>query len=397
MTARRGGTARIAVTGVGAVSGFGAGLDALWRGVVEGRRAVAARPELAGLAQGPIALAPTVPFDAPARAAQLAIAAAREAVDDAGVSARGARVGVTLGTTLGGIHGWLRTVREHVAAPDGDPAAPRRWTWSGPARAIADELHAEGPTLVASVACASGNAALGLALDLLRRNACDVVVAGGADALSDFVIAGFGCLKACDAEASRPFDRTRRGLNLGEGAAFLVLEREAEARARGARVRAFLDGYGSAADAVHMTGPDREGRGAARAMRAALDDARLAAGDVGHVSSHGTATVFNDLMEGKALALALGEHAGRVAVNSVKGALGHTLGAAGALEAAICVRVLETRLVPPTAGLSERDPDIPLDVVAGTAREVPSLGAVLSTSSGFGGTNAAVVLRRGDS
>jgi 3-oxoacyl-[acyl-carrier-protein] synthase II len=397
MTARRGGTARIAVTGVGAVSGFGAGLDALWRGVVEGRRAVAARPELAGVAPGPIALAPTVPFDAPARAAQLAIAAAREAVDDAGVSARGARVGVTLGTTLGGIHGWLRTVREHVAAPDGDPAAPRRWTWSGPARAIADELHAEGPTLVASVACASGNAALGLALDLLRRNACDVVVAGGADALSDFVIAGFGCLKACDAEASRPFDRTRRGLNLGEGAAFLVLEREAEARARGARVRAFLDGYGSAADAVHMTGPDREGRGAARAMRAALDDARLAAGDVGHVSSHGTATVFNDLMEGKALALALGEHAGRVAVNSVKGALGHTLGAAGALEAAICVRVLETRLVPPTAGLSERDPDIPLDVVAGTAREVPSLGAVLSTSSGFGGTNAAVVLRRGDS
>jgi 3-oxoacyl-[acyl-carrier-protein] synthase II len=388
---------RVVVTGLGAVSGFGAGVEAMWSGIVEGRRAVAARPELAGVAPGPIALAPTVPFDAPARAATMALSAAREAIADAGVTARGARVGVTLGTTLGGIHGWLRTVREHLAAPEAELAAPRRWTWAGPARAIADALHAEGPTLVASVACASGNAALGLAMDLLRRRACDVVVAGGADALSDFVIAGFACLKACDAEPSRPFDRARRGLNLGEGAAFLVLEREADARARGARVRAFLDGYGSAADAVHMTGPDREGRGAARAMRAALDDAGLAPGAVGHVSSHGTATVFNDLMEGKALALALGEHAGRVPVNSVKGALGHTLGAAGALEAVLCVRALETGLVPPTAGLVERDPEIPLDVVAGEARAVPSLDAVLSTSSGFGGTNAAIVLRRGNS
>src|SRR5262249_26098878 len=160
-----------------------------------------------------------------------------------------------------------------------------------------------------------------------------------------------------------PFDRHRRGLNLGEAAAFLVVESEAHARARGARIRAFFDGYGIAADAVHMTGPDKEGRGAARAMQVALADAGRAPTDVRFVSAHGTATVFNDLMEAKALALVFGAHAATTPVNSIKAALGHTLGAAAALEALACVRTLETGLVPPTVGLEERDPEIHLDVV----------------------------------
>jgi 3-oxoacyl-[acyl-carrier-protein] synthase II len=227
----------------------------------------------------------------------------------------------------------------------------------------------------------------------VRDGRCDVVLAGGVDALQDFVISGFAALKALDPEPCRPFDRTRKGLNLGEAACFLVVESEAHARARGARIRAFLDGYGIAADAVHMTGPDREGRGAARAMQAALADAGARPDEISYVSAHGTATVFNDLMESKALALALGPHAATTPVNSIKSALGHTLGAAGALEALACVRTLETGLVTPTPGLHELDPEILLDVVRDRAREIrPSLA--LSTSSGFGGTNAALVLRR---
>jgi 3-oxoacyl-[acyl-carrier-protein] synthase II len=200
-------------------------------------------------------------------------------------------------------------------------------------------------------------------------------------------------LKALDPEPCRPFDRTRRGLNLGEGACFLVLESAEHARARGARIRAFLDGYGVAADAVHMTGPDREGRGAARAMAAALADAGRSPADVDFVSAHGTATQFNDLMEGKALALALGDRAAHTPVDSIKSALGHTLGAAAALEALLCVRVVETGLAPATPGLGELDPEIPLDVIHGTPRQLAAR-TTLSTASGFGGTNAAIVITR---
>lgn len=379
---------RAAVTGLGAVSGFGAGVELLWRALLEGRRAMVDRPELvaAGINAGPVALFPELALGSPSRATTLALLAAREALADAGDPPRGARFGVTCGTTLGAIDGWLGAVRS------GGPA-PRRFGYAGPAQAVAEEAHALGPVEVASVACASGNAALGMALDLLRDGTCDVVLAGGVDALCDFVLSGFSCLKALDSAPCRPFDRTRHGLNLGEGAGFLVLESEAHARARGAKIRAFLDGYGLSADAVHMTGPDREGRGAARAMQAALADANLPPGELDYVSAHGTATVFNDLMEAKALTLVLGERRGSTPVSSIKSAVGHTLGAAGALEAITCVRTLETGLIPPTPGLSELDPEIALDVVRGETRTLDARTA-LSTSSGFGGTNAAVLLRR---
>ena len=379
-------TRRAAITGLGAVSGFGRGADVLWSALVEGRRAMRVDPALAaaGLSVAPVALVAELPLSAPARAETMATWAAREALADAGAPPAGDRFGLACGTTLGGIAGWLPLVA--AASP-----APARWSYAGPAEAVAGAAGVRGPVVVPSVACASGNAALGAALELLRRGRCDVVLAGGVDALHDFVIAGFGALKAVDPAPCRPFDRSRRGLNLGEAAAFLVLESEAHARARGARIRAFLDGYGVSADAVHMTGPDRTGSGAARAMSAALADAGRAADAVGYVSAHGTATAFNDLMESKALALALGARAATTPVNSIKSALGHTLGAAGALEAIACVRTLETGLVPPTPGLQELDPEIHLDVVRDRARAVAPR-VVLSTSSGFGGVNAAVVL-----
>jgi 3-oxoacyl-[acyl-carrier-protein] synthase II len=368
---------RAAVTGLGAVSGFGRGVELFWDGLVAGRRAMRMRGELPS--NGPLSLYDQVPLDAPERAAELALHAVEEARHDAGNPKIDA---VIVGTTLGGIGGWLRAVREN-----GD--AGSRWGWAGPAQKIAHAVGAKGPVQTRSVACASGNVALGAALDLIR-NGVEVVLAGGVDALNDFVVAGFGTLKAGDPEPCRPFDKSRRGLNLGEGAGFLLLESEAHARARGARIRAFLDGYGVSADAVHMTGPDREGRGAARAMLAALADARMSPSEIGFVSAHGTATAFNDLMEAKAMAQVF---SAVPPVNSIKSAIGHTLGAAGALEAVLCVRTLETGLVTPTSGLVEQDPEIALDVVR-ELRKI-DLRTVLSTSSGFGGTNAAIVLKSG--
>ncbi len=391
-------TVRAAITGLGAVTGFGRGADVLWSALVAGRRAPREQPALAaaGLSIGPVALVDELPLSSPSRAAQMATWAAVEALADAGSPAPGVRLALACGTTLGGIGDWLPLVRaDELVEPINkmvEPLpTPARWGYAGPAQALATAVGARGPLIVPSVACASGNVALGAALDLVRSGRCDVVLAGGVDALHDFVLAGFGSLKAVDPAPCRPFDRNRRGLNLGEAAAFVVVESEAHARGRGARIRAFLDGYGVAADAVHMTGPDREGRGAARAMQAALVDAGRGADAIGYVSAHGTATQFNDLMEAKALALLLGARASSTPVNSVKGALGHTLGAAAALEALACVRTLETGLVPPTAGLQELDPEIRLDVVRDSARAVAP-GAVLSTASGFGGTNAAVVL-----
>lgn len=386
---------RAAITGLGAVTGFGRGVSPLWESLLAGRRAL--RPAPAALPAGPLALVPELPLSWPARAAELARWAAAEALADAvteetkeaGLPADSARVGVACGTTLGGIGDWLPWVR---APQPADTPAPC-FGYAAPAQAVATLAGARGPLVVPSVACASGNAALAAALDLIRQGRCDLVLAGGADALHDFVVGGFGCLKALDPEPCRPFDRGRRGLNLGEGACFLVVEAEAHARARGARIHAWLEGAGIAADAVHMTGPDREGRGAARAIAAALADADRRGDEIDFVSAHGTATAFNDLMEGKALPLAFGPRV--PPVNSIKGALGHTLGAAAALEALVCVRTLQTGLVPPTAGLVEIDPEIPLDVVHTAARPLPAK-VVLSTASGFGGTNAAVVLSRAD-
>lgn len=382
---------RAVITGLGAVSGFGAGAERLFRALLDGQRAVRRIEALAAAGLPPVVSAvPGTDVLAPGdRAVGYALAAATEAVREAGGVTSGEHLAVAVGTTLGGIGDWLGVVRGDLGATGAG------WTWAGPAQAIAAAHGARGSVLVPSVACASGNAALGAAIDEIRSGRAQQVIAGGVDALSDFVMAGFAALKAADPTPCRPFDRSRAGLNLGEGACFLVVEEEGFARRRGARVRAYLDGYGEAADAHHMTGPDPDGRGAARAMAAALADAGCAPDEIDFVSAHGTATPFNDLMEAKALHAALGARAASVPVNSIKGAIGHTLGAAGAFEALLCVRSLEEGVIVATAGLEARDPAIELDVVQGAARARP-IRTALSGSSGFGGTNAAIVLRAAD-
>ncbi len=401
-------TAAVAITGLGAVSGLGLGVDALWQRLVQGQTALRARAEghALGIGELPLSLVP-LPTEAgelaedvsaqvlcsPApRATHMSVWAASEAWRDAGLGSFGGpdvaqangRIGVCLGTTHGEKAPWLAALRCASIAQSTQAHGP-----AIPAHVLATAIGA-GRVLVPVAACASGNVAIAAALDWIRSGRCDVVLCGGCDALSDFVLRGFQSLRALSPVACRPFDATRSGLSLGEGAAFLVLESPQHAQARGARVRALLSGAGQSCDANHMTGPDREGRGAARAMCAALLDAGVTSAKIDFISAHGTATLFNDQMEGRAIASVFADRATSVPVHSVKGALGHSMGAASALEAVVCVRALEEDRVPATIGLQHPDPAIPLCFVQGSALSLP-LRHILSTASGFGGLNAAVV------
>jgi 3-oxoacyl-[acyl-carrier-protein] synthase II len=289
--------------------------------------------------------------------------------------------GVVLGTTLGGMEifeGWDGGARDDLG----------RVPYFAPAVRVARTLGCGGPVVTPQLACASGTHALAMAADLVRGGAADVVLAGGTDLLCRFVVAGFNALRAT-APSAHPFDRDRSGLILGEGAAVLVIESDVHAAARGARVRARLAGVGAAADATHMTAPDREGGGAARAMAAALADAGIAPAAVDFVSAHGTGTVYNDAMEARAVARVFGPRG--VAVNSIKGGVGHMLGAAGALEAVLCIEVIARGLIPPTIGLREIDPACRVLDLVHTAPRLHDTRVALSTSSGFAGANAALV------
>lgn len=395
------------VTGCGAVSPFGVGVDALWSGLLAGASALGPSRTLADAALRKCPVAEVRDFDAARelgaadaarldRIAQFAVVAAREALAAARLDLAGAdrsRLGVVLGTTLGGM---LAGEEYRRGAKRGEPFDARRllhFPYYAVAHRLARELGARGPVVSPSIACASGTHAVGLALEMIRAGQADVVVCGGAETICEFVVAGFQCLRATAAGAVRPFDARRDGLGLGEGAAVLVVEAAEHARARGLQPSIEVAGTALSGDAVHMTAPARDGAGAARAMRAALADAGVAAGDVDFISAHGTGTVYNDAMEIAAIGAAFGEAAPRIPVNSIKGAIGHALAAAGSFEAILCARVLESGAIPPTAGCEQLDPACGLDVVRGAAR-TRDVRVAVSTSSAFAGNNAALVVRR---
>ena len=395
------------ITGCGAVSPLGCGVPALWSGLLEGRSGL--RPiesfdtagfanAMAGEVEGfrperELSADETTRLD---RISQFALSAAREALRDARLDLtrldRG-RVGVIVATTLGGM---LIGEAYQRARHDGHPFVARRLLhhpYYAVAARVARELDVRGPVISPSIACASGTHAVGLALELIRRGQADVFVLGGAETICPFVVSGFNCLRATTPDAVRPFDARRNGLLLGEGAAILIVEAVEHARGRGAALQAEVAGTGLSGDAVHMTAPARDGAGAARAMRAALSEAGIGPEAVDFVSAHGTGTVYNDAMEVAALISVFGEAAPRVPVNSIKGAIGHTLGAAGSFEAIMCVRVLTEGVIPPTANCDELDPACVLDIVRGEPRR-RAIRTALSTSSAFAGNNAAIVLRR---
>jgi 3-oxoacyl-[acyl-carrier-protein] synthase II len=387
---------RIAITGVGVVSALGVGAGATFARLCEGESGIRSltlfdtagiAAHLAGEVSG-IGIAPGAE-----RADALALLAAREALAQAQLPEDLGSVALALGTTAAGMPETELELSKAAAAQDTAvwPRARRLLTHplSYTARALEREIGAFSRTSTVCSACSSGALALIFGVDWLQRGDAEVVLAGGVDPLCRMTYAGFNALGVLDAEPCRPFDVSRRGLTLGEGAGFLVLESEAHARERGAHVLAWLSGWAVGAEAHHVTHPDETGARAAELIGEALSVAGRSATEVQYVNAHGTGTPANDAMEARAIARAFGEALTNVAVSSSKGQLGHTLGAAGAIEACICVLSLIEQRVPPTRGLEQ--PEAPeLLHVPKTGRAF-SLDAVVSNSFGFGGMDTVLL------
>lgn len=392
----------IVVTGLGAVTALGATANATWERLLAGDRGF--RPvtlftaegyrsqivaEVEGFPRGPQA-----GDAARSRTSELGIHAAREALAQAGVSpasaAGGARVGLVMG---GSTAGMLETesLLAVLVSPEGtvDPAvrqeALRRMLThplSAPTDRLAQELGPFSRVRSVSSACSSGANAVALAATWLELGLCDVVLAGAADALCRVTMSGFHALAALEVDGARPFDRRRRGLTLGEGAGFLVMERASHAAARGQRAICTLLGWAARSEAHHITNPEATGEAPWQAMRAALEMAKIGADDVDYVNAHGTATPLNDPMESNALRRLFGDRVGEVGISSNKGQIGHTLAAAGAIEAVVTALAIERGVVPPTGGFEEPDPACILPV---RTAEVRPVRHALSNSFGFGG------------
>ena len=378
----------MAIVAGGVATPIGLDLDAFWSGLLAGADGLSTierfpTADLRVGRGGEIKKLPPAALGIRSRATALLIAAAADLGGRARLDAAPERIAVIAGTALGGVE-----ELEHALAGDGGARRALDGLYDSPAHALAAWLGARGPVLTVSSACASGATALGLGADLLREGAADLVVAGGYDILCRFVMRGFDALRSLARERVRPFDRRRTGLLLGEAAGLVLLARERDAR--GPRLGRLL-GHGSASDASHIAAPDAEGRGLEAAIRAALAAGDVDVADLDFVSAHGTGTVLNDRIETAVLRRVLGARAGAVPVNSIKGALGHTMGAAATLEAIMCLLAARDGFIPPTVGYEEPDPACDLDYVAGVCREARPR-RMLSTSLGFGGCNAALVL-----
>jgi len=391
------GSVAIAITGRGVVSSIAEGAEAFVDALFERR---------SGIVDG---VAPCSEFDPTGamspkaarradRYTQLAFAAASQAIAEAQLPGDVdlERLAVLVGTGVGG----LKTLEDECRAfVDGGERAvsPLFVTMMMPnaaAGTIAIDLGAHGPGFSVSSACATGSHAIGEAKRMLERGAADVVIAGGTEAaITPLCMAAFKRMGALSREGvSRPFDVRRDGFVMGEGAGVLVLERAEHARARGAEILGYVAGYGATNDAYHMTQPDEDGRGAEKAMRTAIADAGVDPREVGYINAHGTSTPYNDRIETKAIHSVF--NGGSPPVSSTKSAIGHLLGAAGAVEAVAVVGALQHGLLPPTLNFAAPDPECDLDYIPDGPREAPDLELALSNSFGFGGQNACLVFKK---
>jgi 3-oxoacyl-[acyl-carrier-protein] synthase II len=405
---------RVVVTGLGAVTPLGLDARSTWDAAVAGRSGVGFI-ESFDTTGYPVRIASEVkgfdpvevvgPKDARRleRNVVLAVAAAREAWQDAGIDdVDPARAGILVGSAIGGVMGVLaqdEVLRERGHTRVSPFFLPSVLVDSASGQ-IAIDLGLRGPNYAPVSACATGSQAVGEAAELVRRGDADVVLAGGTEAcMHPVILAGFTAMRGLVAEdedptrASRPFDATRAGFVMGEGACVLVVEDLERARDRGARVYAEMLGYGTSNDAHHMAQPDPESIGVAEMMRAALERARISPDQVGYINAHGTSTPQGDLAETKAIKSVFGEHAYRLAVSSTKSVMGHLFGAAGAVEAMMCVLALHEGLLPPTINYRTPDPECDLDYVPNEARPA-QVDIALSNAMGLGGHNACVLVGR---
>ncbi len=405
---------RIVVTGLGAVSAWGWGRDALWRGLVSGKTAIStlSRFPIDGLRTR---VAAQVPPQPPRRgfsglpedggglslADRFAMAAAAEGLAQAlGTEPPDRLPREATGVFFGGSTAGMFESEEVFQVASSRPPSGRDLDLlaaqpiDNPAAAVARHLGLAGPVHTVSSACASGTQALGAALDALRAGEVDVALAGGADSLCRLTYAGFNSLRVVDEAPCRPFRRGRAGMSLGEGAGLLVLETAEHAARRGARVLAELRGAGNSCDAHHMTAPHPAGLGAALAMERALADAGVRAEEVSFVNAHGTGTPLNDASEWLGMAKVFGDRARAVPVTATKASVGHLLGSSGAIEAVATVLCLVAGEVHPTPWGGQVDPETPVRLVVGTPCSLPADSGpwvALSTSFGFGGANAAAI------
>lgn len=413
---------RIVVTGMGAVTPFGVGVSTFWENIVAGRSAVRQTEDELLRTWAPV-VAAARDFD-PAehldkkqvqnsdRFTQMGLVAAAEAIRDAGFGDGGAfgpyardRIGISIGCAFGGVQ-TLEEGANRLASGRSTRVGPRLVPKSIPnaaAAGIAMRYGIRGPVMTYSTACASSANAIGEASYWLRLGEIDMALVGGAECLfSPAILAGLRAAGALATEGpedfsawSRPFDKRRTGMVMGEGAAVLVLETLERAQARGATIYGELVGYGTSNDAYHETSPDPSGQGAKLAMERALRSAGLAPSDIDYVNAHATATPAGDIAESTALRDMFGSHIDEIPVSSIKGAVGHMLGTAGAIESIACVKALETGWLPPTLNCDEKEEVAPRDVVANRSRRA-DIRTALSSSFGFGGQNGVLIWKKAE-
>ena len=409
---------RIVITGMGAITAAGSDVESMWSAVRDGRTSIARITSFDPSELATQVAAEITDFDAESafgrRGArrmdpfiQFAVFAAQQAAENSGLQIgeeNASRVAVVVGSGVGG----MRTLVEqmNVLRTKGpkrvSPLFIPMMLNDSAAGQVAISLGAQGPNLSVVSACATGANAIGEASEIIRRGAADVAFAGGTEsAIVPLSIAAFnvmGALSTTNDEpqlANRPFDANRSGFVMGEGAGILVLEAEEHARARGASILGELIGYGSNADAFHITAPREDGAGAARCIRIALDSAGLIPEDIDYINAHGTGTKLNDASETTAVKAAFGDQAYKVPISSTKAVTGHLLGGAGAIEAIICLKAIETGIIPPTINYETPDPECDLDYVPNTARQA-EVSVAMNNSFGFGGHNATLILRAWD-
>jgi 3-oxoacyl-[acyl-carrier-protein] synthase II len=401
---------RVVVTGVGMVTPIGSGRDRFWSAAQSGASGVTEIArfdtsqykvhrgcEVHGFDFEAVVGAPPPP--GVGRASQLAIAATHLAFADGaldtGWASEDVTVGVSVGTTCGEIQ--ILEQADQARVSDGEDAVPWHALRHHPAAMIPAHVGhwfgLSGPNVMIPTACAAGNYSIGWAYDMIRFGRADVMVAGGTDPFSRVAFTGFARLGSVAPERCQPFDQRRRGILVGEGAGIVVLESLAGALARGAPILAEVLGYAISADGHHMTAPDPQGDGISRAIGRAVEAAGITPGEVDYINAHGTGTPVNDKVETLAIKRVFGRHAYELCVSSTKSMVGHTMGAAGAIEAITCVLALHDGIVPPTVHYETPDPHCDLDYVPNVAR-AHSLGVALNNAIAFGGNNSCVVFRR---
>ncbi len=401
---------KVVVTGIGVVSPLGSSRHGFWQRVIAGQGAVGEVEAFSTKGYRVHRGCEVRSFDfhsltgvrAPAemgRASQMAVGAAALAIEDARLDLQlidPLRIGVSVGTTCGEIQ-----VLEHLVEQElqrgSDGLSSGSWLHSYQAcsipSSIAHWFGLAGPNVMIPNACAAGNYAVGYASDLIRLGEADVMLAGGADPFSRVAFTGFARLGSVAPQFCQPFDKNRRGILIGEGAGVIVVEELAHAKARRARIYAEIAGCGMTGDGYHMTAPRADGDGIARAMRLALAEASTTPSEVDYISAHGTGTLVNDRVETAAVKKVFGRHARRLAMSSIKSMIGHTLGAASAIETAVCALAIASQTLPPTINYETPDPNCDLDCVPNVSRPW-QVGVVLNNAVAFGGANSSLLLRR---